>query len=103
MDSFKFGLSTDWFVGSSLIGLCFKYGDIVGAARVFDEIIKPDIVAFTSMITGYAQIGDYNDYDEGFRFAQRMQETELDPNQVTLEPECLWPVVKFRYSNWKVG
>ncbi|XVF14338.1 hypothetical protein REPUB_Repub09cG0050800 [Reevesia pubescens] len=83
LDAFKFGLSKDGFVGSSLIGLYSKYGDMGGASKVFDEIAEKDVVVYTSMITGYAQVGGHLTY-EAFEFARRMQKEEIDPNKVTL-------------------
>lgn len=82
-DAIKFGLGTDAFVGSSLIGLYCRYGDIEGASRVFDEIIEKDLVVYTSMVSGYAQIGDYRAY-EAFEIVKCMQKDGLDPNRVTL-------------------
>ncbi|XP_057969202.1 pentatricopeptide repeat-containing protein At4g21300-like [Malania oleifera] len=83
VDTFKFGLNTDRFVGSSLIGLYSKCGDIDDASKVFDEIIERDIFVYTSMITGYAQVGDHRAY-EAFEVARCMQMDQLDPNRVTL-------------------
>ncbi|XP_043723442.1 pentatricopeptide repeat-containing protein At4g21300-like [Telopea speciosissima] len=83
VDAFKFGLSRDRFVGSSLIGLYFKYGDIKDARAVFEEISERDVVVYTAMITGYAQIADCRAY-EAFRIFCDMQEEGLTPNRVTL-------------------
>ncbi|KAL8124635.1 hypothetical protein AgCh_012329 [Apium graveolens] len=83
VDAIKFGLGTDAFVGSSLIGLYCRYGDIQDAFKVFDEIVEKDIVAYTSMVSGYAQIGDYRAY-ESFEIVKCMQIDGLDPNRVTL-------------------
>ncbi|XP_022739372.1 pentatricopeptide repeat-containing protein At2g03380, mitochondrial-like [Durio zibethinus] len=83
LDAFKFGLSKDGFVGSSLIGLYSKYEDMDGASKVFDEIAEKDVVVYTAMITGYAQVGGQLAY-EAFEFACRMQEEEIDPNKVTM-------------------
>ncbi|GKU97325.1 hypothetical protein SLEP1_g10487 [Rubroshorea leprosula] len=82
-DALKFGLSTDGFVGSSLIGLYSKFGDIEGAAKVFDEIPERDIVVYTSMINGYAQAGDHHAY-QAFDVARLMQKEQICPNRVTL-------------------
>ncbi|XP_057491315.1 pentatricopeptide repeat-containing protein At4g21300-like [Actinidia eriantha] len=82
-DAFKFGLNADGFVGSSLIGLYSKNGDIHSAHKVFDEITERDVVAYTSMITAYAQSGDHRAY-EAFDVVRFMQEQELCPNRVTL-------------------
>lgn len=83
VDAFKFGLNADRFVGSSLIGLYCRHGDIEDASRVFDEITDKDVVAYTSMITGYAQCSDHRGF-EPFWVARCMQKQQLDPNRVTL-------------------
>ncbi|KAG8662394.1 pentatricopeptide repeat-containing protein At4g21300 [Manihot esculenta] len=83
LDAFKFGLNSNSFVGSSLIVLYANYGDIVDASKVFDEITQKDVVVYTSMITGYAKIGDHRAYG-AFRIAGNMQQEKLDPNRVTL-------------------
>ncbi|PIN00547.1 hypothetical protein CDL12_26953 [Handroanthus impetiginosus] len=82
-DAFKFGLSSDQFVGSSLIGLYAKLDRIREAGKVFDEITERDVVAYTSMITGYAQVGDHQTH-KAFRVTQDMQRDGFDPNRVTL-------------------
>ncbi|CAL5369850.1 unnamed protein product [Camellia sinensis] len=83
VDALKFGMSADRFVGSSLVGLYSTYGDTDSASKVFDEIIERDVVAYTSMITGYAQSGYRHAY-EAFGVVRAMQEEELCPNRVTL-------------------
>ncbi|KAI3452257.1 hypothetical protein Pfo_008922 [Paulownia fortunei] len=83
VDAFKFGLSYDQFVGSSLIKFYTKCDQIVEAAKVFDEIIDRDVVAYTSMITGYAQVGDRH-ANKAFRVARDMQTDGFEPNRVTL-------------------
>jgi pentatricopeptide repeat protein len=83
VDAFKFGLNAYRFVGSSLIGLYCRHGDIEDASRVFDEIADKDVVVYTSMITGYAQCSDHRGYG-AFCVARRMQNQQLDPNRVTL-------------------
>ncbi|KAK6266818.1 hypothetical protein QUC31_017655 [Theobroma cacao] len=83
VDAFKFGFSKDGFVGSSLIGLYSKFGDTGGASKVFDEIAVRDVVVYTSMITGYAQLGGQLAY-EAFELARGMPKEKIDPNRVTL-------------------
>ncbi|XP_052195167.1 LOW QUALITY PROTEIN: putative pentatricopeptide repeat-containing protein At3g01580 [Diospyros lotus] len=83
LDAFKFGLSGDRFVGSSLVGMYCANGDADSASKVFDEITERDVVAYTSLITGFAESGVECAY-EAFRIARSMQEEELYPNRVTL-------------------
>lgn len=82
-DAFKFGLSYDRFVGSSLIEFYSKHGQIWEAAKVFDEITDRDVVAYTSMITGYSQAGDRH-ASKAFSVASDMQMNGSEPNRVTL-------------------
>ncbi|KAF8408163.1 hypothetical protein HHK36_007305 [Tetracentron sinense] len=83
VDALKFRLNSDRFVGSSLIGLYSKNGDIKDASKVFEEITERDVVAYTAMITGYAQLSYHHAY-EAFSVLCHMQEEQLDPNRVTL-------------------
>ncbi|KAJ1431561.1 Tetratricopeptide-like helical domain superfamily [Sesbania bispinosa] len=83
VDSLKVNLNSDCFVGSSLIRLYSEYGKLEDAYKVFDEITKKDLVAYTSMITAYAHSGNSCAYG-AFRIACTMQEQGLHPNRVTL-------------------
>lgn len=83
VDAFKFGFNGDGFVGSSLIGLYSKFGDIGDAGKVFDEMSERDVVVYTSMVTGLAHAGGDFAY-EAFEFVRRMQKERLCPNRVTL-------------------
>lgn len=82
-DALKFGLNADRFVGSSLIALYSRRGDIEDAARVFDEITYKDVVVYTSMVTGFAQCSDHRVYAT-FWVVRCMQKQQLEPNRVTL-------------------
>ncbi|KAE8669494.1 Mitochondrial saccharopine dehydrogenase isoform 1 [Hibiscus syriacus] len=55
---------------------------MVGASKVFEEITERGVV-YTSMITGYAQVGDRLAY-KAFEFARSMQKEWIDPNRVTM-------------------
>ncbi|XP_073154538.1 putative pentatricopeptide repeat-containing protein At3g01580 [Henckelia pumila] len=82
-DAFKFGLSNDRYVGSSLIGFYSKCDLFKEAAKVFDEISDRDVVVYTSMIAGYAQLGDHCVF-KAFAVARDMQRNGFEPNRVTL-------------------
>ncbi|KAI3794020.1 hypothetical protein L1987_36645 [Smallanthus sonchifolius] len=84
VDILKFGLNTDRFVGSSLIGFYSMCKDMVDACKVFDEITERDIVAYTSLITGYTQSNDHHAGCKAFALVQHMQADNLEPNRVTL-------------------
>ena len=83
VDSLKLGLSADKFVGSSLIGLYSKLGKMDGSQRVFEEIFDKDIVAYTSMISGYSDVVDSTAWN-AFEIASDMIRNRLEVNRVTL-------------------
>ncbi|KAL5226450.1 hypothetical protein ABZP36_014715 [Zizania latifolia] len=83
VDSLKLGLSVDKFVGSSLIGLYSKLGRMDNSQKVFKEIISKDVVAYTSMITGYSEIVDSTAWN-AFEIATDMAQNNLEVNRVTL-------------------
>lgn len=83
VDSLKLGLSADKFVGSSLIGLYSKLGKIDDSQRVFEEILDKDIVAYTSMISGYSNVVDWT-ARYAFEIASDMIRNKLEINRVTL-------------------
>ncbi|KAL8215596.1 hypothetical protein R6Q57_022433 [Mikania cordata] len=84
VDILKFGLNTDRFVGSSLIGFYSLFKDTVGACKVFDEITERDIVAYTSLITGFTQSNDHHAACKALALVQHMHDDNLEPNRVTL-------------------
>ncbi|XP_006644161.1 pentatricopeptide repeat-containing protein At1g06140, mitochondrial-like [Oryza brachyantha] len=83
VDSLKLCLSGDKFVGSSLIGLYSKLGRVDDLQGVFKEIINKDIIAYTSMITGYSDIVDSIAWN-AFEIAIDMLQNNLEVNRVTL-------------------
>ncbi|PHU04315.1 Pentatricopeptide repeat-containing protein [Capsicum chinense] len=78
----KTGLETDRFVGNSLLALYFKLGSkFLDTRRFFDEMIYKDVVAWTSMITGYVRVGDA---EMSLRMYLDMVELGFEPNGYTL-------------------
>ncbi|XP_048435293.1 putative pentatricopeptide repeat-containing protein At3g01580 [Pyrus x bretschneideri] len=70
------------FVGSALIELYSKCGEMSEAVKVFDEFSQPDVFLWTSMVTGYEQNGDP---EEALEFFYRMvMDASITPNRVTL-------------------
>ncbi|KZV46424.1 pentatricopeptide repeat-containing protein [Dorcoceras hygrometricum] len=51
-------VDSNLFAGSELIKMYFKCGEMDDALRVFEEYSKPDVVLWTTMITGYEQNGE---------------------------------------------
>ncbi|KAE8718232.1 putative pentatricopeptide repeat-containing protein [Hibiscus syriacus] len=72
----------DLFVGSALIEFYSKCGEMSDASKVFDEFEKPDVVLWTSVVSGYEQ----NDcFEKAVAFFSRMVVEEgIDPDRVTL-------------------
>ncbi|KAI4325784.1 hypothetical protein MLD38_031151 [Melastoma candidum] len=54
----KIGYDGDVFVGSSLVDMYSKCGELREARRYFDEMPKRNVVSWSGMICGYAQEGD---------------------------------------------
>ncbi|KAF5954621.1 hypothetical protein HYC85_007477 [Camellia sinensis] len=65
------GYEYDIFVGSSLLNLYAKCGKMEEAMGVFDKMPRRDIVSWTTMITGFAQIGHASEAINVYRLMQR--------------------------------
>ncbi|OVA20806.1 Pentatricopeptide repeat [Macleaya cordata] len=75
-------INSDMFVGSALVELYAKCGEMGDALGVFEEFPEPDVVLWTSMITGYQQNGNA---EKALSFFSRMVMDEgLTPDRVTL-------------------
>ena len=46
------GMEVDSLIGSALVGMYEKCGEMAEARRVFDGIIDKDVVTWNAMITG---------------------------------------------------
>ncbi|KAK7287428.1 hypothetical protein RIF29_00704 [Crotalaria pallida] len=75
-------LDNDMFVGSSLIELYSRCGQMNDAFNVFMEYPKPDVVLWTSMVTGYEQSGS-PELAIAF-FSQMVASGCVSPDPVTL-------------------
>ncbi|KAI5348589.1 hypothetical protein L3X38_001476 [Prunus dulcis] len=74
-------LELNSYVGSALIGMYGKCGDLSSARRVFDSMKKKDRVTWNAMITGYAQNGMS---DEAMVLFDDMKERGVKPDKITL-------------------
>jgi len=75
-------IDNDMFVGSALIELYTKCGQMNDAVKVFTEYSKPDVVLWTSIVTGYEQNGSP---ELALAFFSRMVVLEhVSPDPVTL-------------------
>ncbi|AES86870.2 putative pentatricopeptide repeat-containing protein At3g01580 isoform X1 [Medicago truncatula] len=78
----KVRIDGDMFVGSALIDLYTKCGQMNDAVKVFMEYPKPDVVLWTSIISGYEQSGSP---ELALAFFSRMVVSEkVSPDPVTL-------------------
>ncbi|XP_071724753.1 pentatricopeptide repeat-containing protein At2g34400-like [Rutidosis leptorrhynchoides] len=69
------------YIGSALINMYAKCGDLSSARRVFDDMKRKDVVTWNAMITGYAQNGKSN---EGIMLFHEMRKAGANPNNITL-------------------
>ncbi|KAK4772291.1 hypothetical protein SAY86_014066 [Trapa natans] len=69
------------FIGSALIDMYGKCGDLISARRIFDGMMSKDATIWNAMITGYAQNGMA---DEAITLFNCMKETGVEPNKITL-------------------
>ncbi|KAJ8568102.1 hypothetical protein K7X08_020824 [Anisodus acutangulus] len=69
------------FMGSALINMYGKCGDLVSARRIFDGMRKKDAITWNAMISGYAQNGLS---DETISLFNAMKEAGVKPNNITL-------------------
>lgn len=78
----KVRIEGDMFVGSALIDLYCKCGQMNDAVKVFMEYPKPDVVLWTSIVSGYEQSGSP---ELALDFFSRMVVLEkVSPDPVTL-------------------
>ncbi|KAK3009749.1 hypothetical protein RJ639_014449, partial [Escallonia herrerae] len=69
------------YIGSALINMYGKCGDLLSARRVFDGMVNKPVVAWNAIIAGYAQNGLS---DEAISLFDAMKEAGQDPNEITL-------------------
>ncbi|CDP15172.1 unnamed protein product [Coffea canephora] len=78
----KHGFESDLFVGSALLNMYAKSGDMMLAKKVFDEMPERNIVSWNSMIVGCLQNSLHN---EAFGvFVEVLREGSLVPDQVSI-------------------
>ncbi|XWS14294.1 hypothetical protein CRYUN_Cryun36dG0110100 [Craigia yunnanensis] len=54
---FKFGFAADGFCLNNLIYMYVNFRDLENARRVFEKMPRRDVVSWTTLISGYAQLG----------------------------------------------
>ncbi len=75
------GWDSDVYVGSSLVDMYAKCGNIEDALRVFNKLPSRDVVTWSAMILGHVQSGQGQKALELF---QQMQQEGVQPNSVTI-------------------
>ncbi|KAK1357738.1 Pentatricopeptide repeat-containing protein, chloroplastic [Heracleum sosnowskyi] len=76
----KLGLESEVSVGSSLVMMYSKFGNINDCLEAFDYIQKPDVISWTAIITSYALHGRG---DEALSLYDLMKESGIKPDSVT--------------------
>ncbi|KAL6980498.1 hypothetical protein U1Q18_022136 [Sarracenia purpurea var. burkii] len=76
------GLESDVYIGTGLIDMYCKLGELTLARKVFDGMPKKDVVAWNAMIAGLSQSSDPS---EAFKLFRHMQLNDgMKPNSVSL-------------------
>jgi pentatricopeptide repeat protein len=73
-------LDRDIVLGTALVGMYAKCGALKKAQTVFEELPMHNVISWTSLMTGYAQLGQPNDVYELYR---RMRTENVAPNSIT--------------------
>lgn len=76
----KTGYEFDVFVGSSMVDMYAKCGKITDARRMFDEMPEKNVVSWSGMIYGYAQMGED---EEALRLFKLALTENLEVNDFT--------------------
>ncbi|KAF7816659.1 pentatricopeptide repeat-containing protein [Senna tora] len=76
----KSGRKLVGFVGNTLLHMYAKSGSIEDAKRVFDRLVKLDVVSWNSMLIGYAQHGFGKEAVQHF---EEMLRVGIEPNNIT--------------------
>ncbi|KAG9440671.1 hypothetical protein H6P81_020836 [Aristolochia fimbriata] len=85
----KSGLEQNSHVGSSLVDLYSKCGDVSAARKVFQLVVAPDLVLWNTMISGYSQKDEFSEEAlECFREMQRAGHSPDDCSFVCVISAC---------------
>lgn len=75
------GFKPNAYLETKLVIMYVKGGNLVAARQVFDKMPKRNLVAWTSLIAGYAQFGQDQ---EALNVFSEMQRAGMEPNEYTL-------------------
>jgi pentatricopeptide repeat protein len=73
-------LGTNLVIGNTLIDMYSKCGLLAKARGVFDLLPVRDVISWTALMAGYAQIGEY---EKAFEMFEQMLQGGMSPNPVT--------------------
>jgi pentatricopeptide repeat protein len=73
-------LKDDIVLGTALIDMYAKCGDLRRASRLFDELPQRDVVSWSAILAGYSQLGQVDMVLDTLR---RMRAVNVQPNAVT--------------------
>lgn len=79
-DIVEAGLELEPRVGTSLVGMYAKCGDVGKAREIFDRLSGKNVITWTVLIAGYAQQGDVK---VAYELLNKMQQEGIIPNKVT--------------------
>ncbi|KAG4962292.1 hypothetical protein JHK86_039160 [Glycine max] len=75
------GMTLNSYIGSALISMYAKCGDLGSARRIFDGMAARDVITWNAVISGYAQNGMA---DEAISLFHAMKEDCVTENKITL-------------------
>ncbi|KAG9451361.1 hypothetical protein H6P81_011326 [Aristolochia fimbriata] len=73
-------IELDEYVGSAVVDMYGKCGNITSARNVFDGLLYRNVVSWTTMMTVYAQCGYF---EESLNLYLEMESTGVRPNELT--------------------
>eukprot|EP01018_Ginkgo_biloba_P013185 Gb_32447 [translate_table: standard] len=82
------GFMPDRYLGNTLVHMYVKFGSLLDARRVFNDMPKRDVFSWTVMIAAYSRYGFAN---EALALFHQMQQTDIKPNHftfVSVLPAC---------------
>ncbi|OVA06543.1 Pentatricopeptide repeat [Macleaya cordata] len=77
----KWGFESDMYIMSGVVNFYASCGRVEVARKIFDKMPERDVVAWTSMISSYAQL---NHSEESFHLFDEMKREGVEPNMVTI-------------------
>ncbi|KAL5981245.1 hypothetical protein ACLOJK_029166 [Asimina triloba] len=76
----KRGMTWNVYIGSSIVDMYGKCGELVSARNAFDQSLVRNIVSWTSIMTCYFQSGHF---EEALNLFSEMQLDDVQPNEFT--------------------